>query len=252
MTNIKIPEEQTPRAVRGLALIFLLSFLSLVGVLLTVAALGGLGEWSRWQFIGLFGVIECASGLANIILPNVWRLPVAETQLKRSTVTHLAPPVLLIPHWAAAARIAAGLVFLAAAAVSEGYGAVTLGLVPFVAMVAWLMFAASAIVARAGVARPDLDVLQFVVVRPKSKVTLPPISVGASVVQFLLSIATIPIVKAVPPSVLYGPEIAPSWQALAWSLLLSVVAAGAVVAAWLGRIDWRAPAEQHREAKKYA
>ena len=251
-TNITIPDEQKPRAMRGLVLVFILSFLSLAGVLLTVTALGGLGEWTRWQFIGLFGVIECASGAANIILPNIWRLPVAETQLKRSTETHLAPPVLLIPHWGAAARAAAGLVLIAGAAVAEGIGAATLGLIPLLVLIAWVIAGASMIVARAGVARPDLDVLQFIIVRPRSKTVLPPLSIGASALQFLLSIATIPLVKALPPSVLYQPDMGPGWRVMGVLVAASLGLAVGVVWAWQGRIDWRAPIDQQREAARFA
>ena len=62
----------------GLALVFLLSFVNLVGVIVTATALGGVEPWSRWQFVGMYGVLEVASGLANVISPNIWRLPVAE------------------------------------------------------------------------------------------------------------------------------------------------------------------------------
>jgi hypothetical protein len=44
---------------------------NLVGLILTITALGGLGSWTRWQFVGAFGVIETASGLANVITPNL-------------------------------------------------------------------------------------------------------------------------------------------------------------------------------------
>jgi hypothetical protein len=61
------------RAFRGLVLVFVLSFMNLVGVLLTATVLGGIAPWTRWQFIGLFGVVEVASGLANVLSPNIWR-----------------------------------------------------------------------------------------------------------------------------------------------------------------------------------
>ena len=41
-----------------------------------------------------------------------------------------------------------------------------------------------------------------------------PISVGASLFQFLLTIVTLPVAKLLPPSVLYQPEIGPSPAAL--------------------------------------
>jgi hypothetical protein len=237
---------------RGLVLVFVLSLLSLAGVLLTVTALGGLGEWTRWQFIGLFGVLEAAAGGAAIVLPNVWRLPVSETQTKRAVRTHLAASVLLIPHWGALARVAAGAVLVAAAVVAEGVGPATAGLLPFIALAGTLILAASMLVARAGVARPDIDVVQVVIVRPKAKHELPPVSIGASLVQFLLSIATIPIVKALSPAILYRPEMGPSWETMAVTALLVIASAVAVALAWQGRIDWRAPAPQQREAERYA
>ena len=87
------------RAFRGLALVFLLSFLNLIGLFLTVTALGGVAPWSRWQFIGAFGVLEAASGLANVISPNIWRLPIAELQTSERTDVKLAGSALLLPHW---------------------------------------------------------------------------------------------------------------------------------------------------------
>jgi hypothetical protein len=49
------------RAFRGLLLVFFLSFFNLIGVIFTLTAFGGLAPWSRWQFIGAFGVLETAS-----------------------------------------------------------------------------------------------------------------------------------------------------------------------------------------------
>ena len=85
----------TGRAFRGLALVFLLSFVNLVGVIVTATA-GGVEPWSRWQFVGMYGVLEVANGLANIS-PNVWRLPVAELQTSRRTDVNCWPAMLL-PH----------------------------------------------------------------------------------------------------------------------------------------------------------
>ena len=38
------------RAFSGLALVFALSFVNLVGILVTATALGGIAPWTRWQF----------------------------------------------------------------------------------------------------------------------------------------------------------------------------------------------------------
>src|SRR5687767_9728842 len=121
-TTIKPAEGVKSRAFRGLVAVFLLSFLNLAGLLLTVTALGGLGEWSSWQIAGLFGVIEAAGGLANIIVPNIWRLPVAELQTSSRTPVRLAASTILIPHWAGAARSLAGLLLMAVAAWEQGIG----------------------------------------------------------------------------------------------------------------------------------
>lgn len=238
------------RAFRGLALVFLLTFVNLVGVIVTAAALGGLAPWSRWQFIGVFGVIEVASGLANVISPNIWRLPIAELQTSERTDVELAASALLLPHWGGLARSAAGLVCVALAAWQEGIGPATVALVPFVLALSWCVLAISAALARAGVARPDLDVVQFVVRWGGRDREVTPISIGASVLQFLLSITTIPFVKLFPPSILYQPEIGPSPAAL----LLAVALAGALVPVvyvlWSGRVDVRAAPEQQREAEE--
>ncbi len=129
------------RAFRGLLFVFLLSFFNLVGLIVTAIALGGLAPWSRWQFIGAFGIFEAASGLVNIISPNVWRLPVAELTTSGRTDVKLAGSTLLLPHWGGLARSAAGLVCIAAAVWQEGLGVASAGLVPFVVALAWSMLA---------------------------------------------------------------------------------------------------------------
>jgi hypothetical protein len=240
------------RAFRGLALVFVLSFVNLVGVVFTVTALGGLEPWSRWEFVGAFGVLEAASGLANVISPNIWRLPVAQLQTDRNTDVRLAASALLLPHWGGLARCSAGLVCLAVAGWQEGVGAAMLGLAPLVLALAWMILAVSALLARAGVARPDLDVLQLVVRWGRAERELPAMSIGAAILQFLLSIATIPAVKLLPPEVLYRPELGPSPSALLVSAALSAVLLLLVFACWAGRIEVHAPREQQREAEEHA
>jgi hypothetical protein len=242
-------DQGSGRAFRGLALVFLLSFVNLIGVIVTATALGGLAPWSRWQFIGLYGLIETASGLANVISPNIWRLPVAELQTSKRTEVKLAASSLLLPHWGGLARTAGGLVWLGLAGWQEGLGPGSAALVPLVLALAWMILAISAVLARAGVARPDLDVVQFVVRWGGREKETPPISVGASALQFLLSIATIPAVKLLPPSVLYQPELAPSGDALLAALAVSVALLAPVYLLWAGRIELSAPAEQQREAE---
>ena len=237
------------RAFRGLALVFVLSFMNLVGVLLTATLLGGIEPWSRWQFIGMFGVVEVASGLANVFSPNVWRLPIAELQTSERTQVKLAASALLLPHWGGLARAAAGLALVALAGWQEGVGPVTLLLVPFVLALAWLVLALSAALARAGVAHPELDVVQFVVRLGRSERELAPISIGASVLQFLLSIVTLPVAKLLPPSVLYQPAIGPSAAALLVTLLVSAASGVLAYLVWSDRVVLRASREQQREAE---
>jgi hypothetical protein len=230
----------------------LLSFLNLIGVILTATALGGVAPWSRWQFIGAFGVLEAASGLANVISPNIWRLPIAELQTSESTDVKMAASALLLPHWGGLARCGAGLVCIAIAAWQEGLGPASAGLVPFMLALAWSILAISTVLARAGVARPDIDVVQVVVRWGRREKEIPPVSISASVFQFLLSITTIPVAKLLPPSVLYQPEIGPSLDALLFALALSAVLVALVYFLWSGRIEWNASAEQQREAEEHA
>jgi hypothetical protein len=237
------------RAFRGLALVFALSFVNLVGILVTAMALGGIEPWSRWQFIGMFGVVEAASGLANVLSPNIWRLPVAELQTSKRTDVKLAASALLLPHWGGLARAGAGIVLIALAASQEGIAPVSLLLVPLILALAWFVLAVSAALARAGVARPDVDVVQFVVRWGRRERELTPISVGASVFQFLLTVVTLPVAKLLPPSVLYRPEIGPSPAALLVSLALCAGSSAVAYLAWSNRVVLQAPAEQQREAE---
>jgi len=79
-----------------------------------------------------------------------------------------------------------------------------------------------------------------------------PLSLSAAVFQFLLSTATIPVVKLLPPSVLYQPELAPSFDALLIIGALSAVLLVVVYLLWSGRIELNAPPEQQREAEEHA
>src|SRR5919201_2827680 len=102
----RVGKANTPstRAFRGLLLTFALSFVNLVGIIFTLSALGGLEPWSPWQFVGAFGVLEAASGIANVISPNIWRLPVAELTTSDRTDVKIAASTLLLPHWGGLAR----------------------------------------------------------------------------------------------------------------------------------------------------
>jgi len=238
-----------PHAFQGLALVFALTFVNLVGVIVTATALGGIEPWNRWQFIGLFGALEAGSGLANVLTPNLWRLP--ESQLRTSPRTDVRLAVsILIPHWGGLARSAAGVVCLGLAAWHEGIGPATLGLVPLLAAIAWIVFSLSALLARAGVARPDTDVVQFVIRWRGREHETTPISIGASALQLVLSIATIPAVKLLPPSALYRPELGPSAALLAGAAITSLALLVLVALLWSGRIGWTAAREQQLEAEE--
>jgi hypothetical protein len=240
------------RAFRGLVPIFLLSFVNLVGVVVTATALGGTEPWTRWQFVGLFGVLEVASGIANVFSPNLWRLPIAELATSDRTRTKLAASALLIPHWGAVARCAAGTICLGLVAWQEGLAPASIGLVPLVAALAVIIVALSAIVARAGVARPERDVVQFVVRWGGRERELAPLSIGASILQFALSIVTIPAARLLPPSTLFAPELAPSAAALAGTIALAIVLTLVTYLLWRGRVSREAPAEQQRDAEQHA
>jgi hypothetical protein len=217
----------------------------------TATALGGLAPWSRWQFIGVFGLLEAASGLANVISPNIWRLPVAELTTSGRTDVKLAASALLLPHWGGLARFAAGIVCLGVSAWQDGLGPASAGLVPFVAALAWSILAISAVLARVGVAWPDFDVFQLVGRWGGREKEFPPVSISAVLLQFVLSIVTLPAVKLLPPSVLYQPELGPSLDALLVALALSVVLVALVYLLWAGRIEWDSP-EQQSEAEEDA
>jgi hypothetical protein len=240
------------RAFRGLLLTFTLSFVNLVGIIFTLSALGGLAPWSPWQFVGAFGVLEAASGIANVISPNIWRLPVAQVQTSRRTDVELAASALLLPHWAALARFVAGLVLMAVAAWYEGLAPRSVGLIPFIFALAWLILAISIALARLALLRPDLDVLE-ISIRWGGKVReAPPLSLTASVLQFLLSIATLPAAKLLAPSILYQPELAPSAKALFALLAAAFILGLLAYLLWWGRIAITAPREQQREAEEHA
>ena len=242
-----------PRAIRGLVLGFTLSFLNLVGAFLALMALGGLGEWTNWQFIGFFGLLEIAFGLAFIVGPNVWRLPVAEANTSNRTAIRLAASTVFIPHWAAGAKVAAGLGMFAAALVNAGVGPATLGLPVLILAIAVSVTAISVMVARLGVARPDLDVVYLTIKRPRHEdYTLPGISIGGMLIQLVLNIGAFPAVKLLPPSVLYRPELGPSPAFLWGSVALAALSVLGAWVTWRGRIAWHALPEQQREAEELA
>ncbi len=240
------------RAFRGLALVFVLTFVNLIGAALAVTALGGLGEWTRWQFVGLFGAIETAAGLSNIIAPNVWHLPAAELNTSGRTKVRLAASTMFFPHWGGATRAAAGLILILASGFLEGWSPASVWLLPFEAATIVFLLAVSAMIARLGVAYPDTDTVQFILRWRSKDRELEPLSITASVQQFVLGILTLPAVKILTPGALFGPELRPSTEALVLSIWLAGASLLTTALLWAGRIQWRAPREQEREAETNA
>ena len=246
------PRTSRGRAFRGLFLTFAFSFVNLVGVVVTLTAIGGLAPWSRWQFVGAFGILEAASGLANVLSPNLWRLPIAELDTSERAHVKLAPQPLLIPHWAALARFAAGAVLVAAAAWHEGLSPASAALIPIVIALAWIILVISAGFARLALLRPEWDVVQVSLHWGGRTRDLRPLSITAAVLQFLLSIATVPAAKVLDPPVLYRPELAPSFRGSIAVLATAAILTLVVYLAWSGRVAATAPREQQREAEENA
>jgi hypothetical protein len=235
--------------VLGLAL----SVLNLAGAFLALLALGGLGAWSGRQFIGMFGLIESATGLAYVIGPNIWRLPVAEANTSDRTAVRVAASTILLPHWAALSKVFAGAAMLLYAADGEGVGLVTVGLLPVALALAVAVVALSLLAARLGATRPDIDVLFVTVRRPGHRArALPGISISGMVIQLIVNIGTFPAVKLLSPTVLYRPALGPSPGLLVTSMALATALTLAAAWAWRGRIAWHAPREQQREAEQLA
>jgi hypothetical protein len=240
------------RAFRGLVLSLLLSVVNFAGLLLTAMGTGMLKGWTTWQFGALFGTIEAAAGLACIFLPNIWHLPVAEVETSRRTQVRLALSSVLVPHWGAAARFVVGAGLIVGAGREYGVD-VTAGLIALVVlMLAASMLSVSLLAARFGVARPEIDVVQFIV-RWRGKTNeLKPLSISASIVQFLLSIMPLPAASLLGASVMFGPELGLATGALVWMTLVTAVLAGVTLAAWTGRTSWEAPPEQQVEIEAKA
>lgn len=244
---------KSKRAFRGLFLVFILTFVNFVGIAMTLIALGGLEPWNRWQFVGLFGVIEASAGLSNIIAPNIWRLPVAEMETSKRTPVRLAATTMLIPHWGGGARAAAGLVMVLISGFSQGWGPESLLLLPLLVGLAVFFLAVSAVIARAGVAHPETDTIQFVIRWRGSEKEMEPLSLSASVQQFVLGILTLPAVQILAPGALFSATaMRPSLELFLATIVLTIASIAATALLWAGRLQWKAPREQQREAEANA
>lgn len=242
---------QPPRFLRGLVLGLTLSFVNLAGAFLTITALGGLGEWTRAQFVGLFGLIELGMGLAFLFAPNAWQLPVLAAKPDRRGPV-LTWERLRKVHWAGGVKAGAGAGFIAFAAYFEGVDGTAVLLPVAVVALGVAAVAASLLFARLGAARPEFDVIGLVVRRPgRRDAALPEISISASFVQLVLNCLAFPAVKLVEPGILYRPGLGPAGDALLTLLVvaaaLSVLAAGAW-AIRLPRGEVLAPAQPGAES----
>jgi hypothetical protein len=228
------------RVTRGV-LILLTSFLNLLGAFAVLASLGGLAQWSAWQIVGMFGLIEAATGLAFLLAPNIWRLPIAEVRTGGATSVRLAPELLLVPQPAALPKAFAGALLIAGAAWTEGVGWRTLGVIP----------ALSLVIARLGVARPDVDVVSLIVRRiAHADREIGPFTLSGVAVQLGTQVGVIPIVKLASPSILFRPELVPSLPLVVALMAVTCVLGLCAYAAWHDRIDLHAPAEQRLEAER--
>ncbi|MEX1103810.1 MAG: hypothetical protein WED87_06155 [Dehalococcoidia bacterium] len=226
-----------------------LTLFNLAGALLTLSAIGGRGDWTVWQFVGLFGLFEWATGIAIILGPNAWQLPIKRAQQPGGKFM-LECRTLLTPHWAPGVKTASGFALMCAAAVVEGVGPATLGVPVLAFFIVVACMALSLMLARLGVARPDLDVLGIVIKRPgHTDRELPGLSLGALLVQFILNILTIPAVKLFPPTFLYQPELGPSLFALGWSGAVAAVLAGLALLSWRGNLRWTSGTAPRRRPK---
>lgn len=232
----------------ALVAVFIFSFVSFGAVMLSLASVGELGNWTEWQFVGLFGVIEFAAGLAAIVAPNVWRLPVAQVRLQRENV-ELAASTTLMPHWTSSGRVLAGSVMIVAAAIHAGVRVDTLLLLPFLVLLAIMLVEVATLFAYAGVRRPDVDVIQLAVYRDGKEIRLPPLSIGASTLHVLINMAAIPVVYVVSPALLFAPEMRIAPSLLAVAAVVAFALALTVTIVWRHRLAWEASPAQQREAK---
>jgi hypothetical protein len=89
-----------------------------------------------------------------------------------------------------------------------------------------------------------------VIKRPgRPDAALPGISISAMVIQLAINVGAFPAVKLLPPDVFYQPEIGPSPSMLAVISAIAMILLIIAVVVWRGRVCWRAPREQQREAE---
>src|SRR5690606_39518046 len=105
---------------------------------------------------------------------------------------------------------------------------------------------------RAGVAHPETDTIQFVVRWRGEEKELEPLSMSASVQQFVLGVLALPAVEILSPGALFAAAIRPSIELLGAAMLLALLSVIATALLWAGRLQWKAPREQQQEAEANA
>jgi hypothetical protein len=241
------------RAFRGLVLPLSLSFINFAGLLLSALSLNALGDWTTWQFAAMFGILEASQGLASILQPNIWHLPVVELETDARTRTKLAVSTIFLPHWGGAARAAGGASLVVASAVHHGNTDVSAALlVPEVLLLAALWVNATMLVARLGVRWAETDVVQLLVKWRGKTHELRPLSIGASLLQFFLGTMTLPTANLVNPSVLFDPGLRLQVMTLLITLMLTIAATALSAIVWQGRFAVQAPRQQQREIEQNA
>jgi len=139
-----------------------------------------------------------------------------------------------------------------AAAATEGVAPSSTLVVPFLVALAIVVFELSTLFAFAGVTHTDFDVIQIVIRRAGKEVALPALSVGASVLHLLISMAAIPITKVASPSTLFGPELRITLEGLVMGLTSASLLGIAAFLAWRHRMSWQAVPAQQREAEQFS
>jgi hypothetical protein len=187
-------------------------------------------------------------GVAFIIGPNIWRLPDDEANTPSDTPVRLAIDTLFVPQWGAGAKVLAGVLMVLAGGWVEGWTAGSVLLVPGVALLTVAVLALSLAVARWGVARPDFDVVAFVIRRPKHvDRELRAISIGGMLIQVVAEIGVFPLVKLTRPTILYQPALAPSPALLAVLCAVAATLTCLALMVWRGRLAIHAPRVQQEE-----
>ena len=230
---------------RGLGLGLTLSAVNFVGMFLTLMLLGGIGEWTGTQFAGIFGLFEIGTGIAFLFCPNVWRMPTIAASDETNQRVELAASAVFHPHWAGGAKSIAGLLMVGFAGYQEGFAWLSAGLVVFAILVAAFTLGLSVLFARFGVAKPQHDVVQFVIRRARrDEVAIPPMSISSAILQIIFGTFTLPAIKLVDPDAFFRPEFAASSTVLLVSAAGTAVVVAAAILAWHDRLRIQARPRQ--------